>query len=40
MADEINRLSKERSKIPTSKMSFADKEKAILDIDRNIKDGL
>ncbi|BDS13813.1 SPFH domain-containing protein [Aureispira anguillae] len=40
MADEINRLSKERTKIPTSQKTFAQKEQSILDIDKNISDGL
>ena len=40
MSDEINRLSKERTKIPTGKKSFEAKEKAILDIDKDIDTGL
>jgi len=37
MADEINRLSRERSKIPTNaKKSFAQKEKDILNINKNL----
>lgn len=40
MADEINRLSKERTKIPTDKMSFEEKERTILDIDKSINEGL
>ncbi len=40
MADEINKLSKERAKIPTGGKTFAEKEKAILDIDKNIDSGL
>jgi regulator of protease activity HflC (stomatin/prohibitin superfamily) len=37
MADEINRLSRERSKIPTGgKKSFAQKEKDILNINKNL----
>jgi regulator of protease activity HflC (stomatin/prohibitin superfamily) len=39
MADEINRLSKERAKIPVVK-TFQEKEKAILDIKQNINDAL
>ncbi|MDC0231281.1 SPFH domain-containing protein, partial [Aureispira] len=40
MADEINKLSKSRTKIPTGKKSFAEKEKSILDIDSNIDTSL
>lgn len=36
MADEINRLSKDRTKIPTVKKTFAQKEKDILDINKSL----
>ncbi|MCH2021428.1 MAG: SPFH domain-containing protein [Saprospiraceae bacterium] len=40
MADEINKLSKDRTKIPNTKKTFAQKEKSILDIDSNIDTSL
>lgn len=36
MADEINRLNKERTKIPSDQKNFAQKEKDILDINRSL----